>query len=336
MAAIIPAAALSGVSRQLRRPGVAAPATPAAMATSTATSPSTSPATPAPEAAAAIAVTAANALGASGAMAMSAVSADPVAPVQMVTPAAVFAPPPQQTSAPPAEPSPIVLREERLALQMRALEAETRSLRQQQEAVEAAKTALALQQAALADQAAQLAAARRQLADEADEVKAQATLRGHAAGLEQGERAAEDAVAAQVARVSALAQALAQAKRALLEENQDMLVEIAFTATCRMLGRHAATRAGIESMVLTLIENERDLETLSVRLHPRDAGLLGAVGARLDPRIRIEADAGVELGGCLVDSARGTLDARLERQLQYLRAALTAVRERQGDTEVPV
>lgn len=303
MAAIIHAPALSGSGRQLRRPGAVGASAPVAVAAEALSSLATAPA--------------------------AMMAAAPAEPVEAVSPAAAV-------PALPVEPAPFAPREEQLEQQARQLQADAQQLRQDREALDAATASLARQQAGLDERERQLASARQKLADEADEIKAQAELRGHAAGTEQGERAAGEAVAAQVARVGALAQALTQAKRALLEENQDMLVDIAFAATCRMLGRHAATRAGIESIVLGLIENERDVETLTVRLHPDDARLLGDAVAPLGPRVAVQADASVELGGCLVDSGRGTLDARLERQLQHLREALTVVRGERNTFEVPV
>lgn len=321
MAAIIHAPALSGHSRQLRRPGVAAPAGADAVAPLGAVAP-----VDAVKADSASAFAMADAVGAPAAVGAAAApeAGDVAAPVDAAA------------SLDAAAPSAAAEREEQLALGERRLREDAQLLRREQAALKADADALAQQRAALAEREQQLASARQALADEAEEIRAQAESRGHAAGLERGERAAGEAVSAQVERVGALVQALTQARRALLEENQDMLVEIVFAATCRMLGRHAATRAGIESMVLALIENERELDKLTVRLHPQDALRLGETGAALDPRVAIEADASVELGGCLVDSGRGTLDARLDRQLRHLREALTSVRNERGQFEVPV
>lgn len=312
MAAIIHAPALSGHSRQLRRPGVAAPAGVDAVAPLNAVAPL-------------------DAVAADAGAAFETV--ETVGTVQPLgAPAAVGA----VASFDAAAPSAAADREQQLALRERRLAEDAQLLRRDQEALKADADQLARQQADLTEREQQLASARQALTDDAEDIRAQAESRGHAAGLERGERAAGEAVSSQVERVSALVQALSQARRALLDENQDMLVEIAFAATCRMLGRHAATRAGLESMVLGLIENERELDKLSVRLHPQDARQLAEAGAALDPRVAIEADASVELGGCLVDSGRGTLDARLDRQLRHLREALTAVRNERGQFEVPV
>ena len=314
MAAIIHAPALSGHSRQLRRPGVAAPAGADAVAPLNAVAPL-------------------DAVAADAGAAFETV--ETVGAVQPLgAPAAVGAVASFDAAA--AAPSAAADREQQLALRERRLAEDAQLLRRDQEALKADADQLARQQAELTEREQQLASARQALTDDAEDIRAQAESRGHAAGLERGERAAGEAVSSQVERVSALVQALSQARRALLDENQDMLVEIAFAATCRMLGRHAATRAGLESMVLGLIENERELDKLSVRLHPQDARQLAEAGAVLDPRVAIEADASIELGGCLVDSGRGTLDARLDRQLRHLREALTAVRNERGQFEVPV
>jgi flagellar assembly protein FliH len=72
---------------------------------------------------------------------------------------------------------------------------------------------------------------------------------------------------------------------------------------------------------------------LSVRVNPADLPLLEARRAELlattaAPVLHLLADARVTLGGCLIESAAGTLDARLELQLQGLFETLRAARAR--------
>lgn len=291
MALILRAAAISPVSRQLRRPGTpaATPATNAALEAAPHTAPVRTDAAPAlpphlPQA----------------------------LPIAAVLPTA------------PALPE-----REHLMLQAAQL------LRDRQ-ALAAATEQIVQEKQQLADQLEAAQAAQRQLREDTARIKAEAERLGYEQGQELAGREAAEATAAQVARLNAVVQALSQSKRALLEENQDLLVEIAFAAVCRMLGANASSRPALASMVGALIEAERAPETLRVRLHPQDLGLLTEATSGLDPRLEFLPDSGIELGGCMIDGPRGTLDARLELQLQHLRSTLLLVRQQRGQNEAPV
>lgn len=217
------------------------------------------------------------------------------------------------------------------------------ALAQRGEVLAAATAELARHQAELAAREQTLRAdlheiqeARKAIADETDAMKEAAERSGAAAGRERGEREARAAAQEQTERLNAIFHALQQSRRSLLDEQADMLVEIVFTAVCRLLGRYAVSRAGLESMVRSLVDNERELGAVTLRLHPDDARQLGAALEQFDGRLTVHADATVELGGCLLESARGMLDARLELQLQHLREALMLTRAQQRAAEVPV
>ena len=89
-------------------------------------------------------------------------------------------------------------------------------------------------------------------------------------------------------------------------------------------------------MVRALVDAERQPAQLRVRLHPHDLALLEEGRAGLDPRLVLQADSGIDMGGCQIEGPDGTLDARLELQVQQLRATLLAVRGAPDKNEVPV
>jgi len=302
MATIIRAPAMAGGSRQLRRPGVMPVAETVAVApTPASVEPLRAPGEAAPA---------------------------PQAPLASAVPA------PQA----PQAPEEFLQQIARQAGQLRECEAAAQAaqdaLALQREQLARQQQQLAQQQAELAQREQALQEAQQRLRDEADEVRAEAGRRGHQQGLEQGEREAAAAVATQVERLNAVTQALTQSRRAALDEQQDLLVETAFTAICRMLGTQAASRAGMESMVRHLTDGAHAPESLVVRVHPLDLPLMQ--GGVLDSRLAFEGDAGIELGGCIVDGPRGTLDARLDLQVQHLRETLTQVRRQHTQLEAPV
>jgi flagellar assembly protein FliH len=171
--------------------------------------------------------------------------------------------------------------------------------------------------------AAQQEAERRKVQAELAELRAEAERRGYAIGHEKGEAEARRQLQAQIDRFQGLGAQLAQARAAVLADAEDGVVELAFAALCRILGEQAASRDGVQAMVARCAADVREREQVGIRLHPDDVALLGDVAGH---PARFSADPGIVLGGCIVESATGALDARLEVQLARLAETLLAVR----------
>ena len=151
---------------------------------------------------------------------------------------------------------------------------------------------------------------------------------GHGKGLAeaQAERAKQAEEQAQ-----AFARLLDSAQQALaghIEGLEDVVVEIAFAAVCKLLGDSAFTEGGTRGLVREAMRGITAKEGLVVRVSPADHR---ALAPGQDPRVELVADERVALGGCIVETADGTLDARLEVQLQQLVGALTRARQAQAE-----
>jgi flagellar assembly protein FliH len=208
------------------------------------------------------------------------------------------------------------------------------SLRQREQALQEGEQAL---RARVAEQEER----ERRHAEAAEDLLSESRERGYREGqararqeleAQRGQAASE--LARQAAEVEQVLDGLRSARADLLEQSGDMLVEIVHAAICRLLGEHGATRAAIEAVVQAALRDARDGEQLRVRVHPQDFDLLRSLYGGADSRIGLQSDMAVELGGCLVDTAHGTLDARLELQLQNLRKALMAARHARSGIEV--
>ncbi|WP_426104794.1 FliH/SctL family protein [Massilia sp. TSP1-1-2] len=156
-------------------------------------------------------------------------------------------------------------------------------------------------------------------------VQAEAERRGYAAGAGMGEQAGRAEYAAQVERCRGLASQIEEARSAAIARAELAMVDIAFAAVCRIIGEQGVARATIAAAVSAAIAANRSRDQLTVRLHPDDAALLNE-GALPGEGLRYAPDPLVSLGGCIVESAGGTLDARFETQLALLAAALKAAR----------
>ena len=172
--------------------------------------------------------------------------------------------------------------------------------------------------------------------------RAKALDEARAEGLRRGKEEATEAVRklqaqwvqdAQAAfkeradRLESLIQGLSAQSARLAEEAEDDLVAMSFEIVCRILGARATTPIAVRGMVEHLLA-QRSQVGLVVHLHPEDFEQLRSEEGGLSQASGWSwvSDAKIKLGGVMLRSAQGTLDARLEVQLEALRQTLLQVR----------
>jgi flagellar biosynthesis/type III secretory pathway protein FliH len=155
---------------------------------------------------------------------------------------------------------------------------------------------------------------------------------GYRDGRERGEKDARAELAAELQGVQALARSVPEALAQGIEGVEDVMVEIAFAAVCKVLGPAAASEEGVRGMVREAMSEVRSKEGVVLRVSPRDHALLQAQFA-VELNLDVVADERVAAGGCLIETTGGTLDARLEIQLRRLADTLTRARQAQGEVE---
>lgn len=158
-----------------------------------------------------------------------------------------------------------------------------------------------------------------------DDAAARGYEEGLATGTAEGRAGVDAAMARHLAQLDDIVAQAAEARERLLAGHEDMLVEVAYAAICRLAGAGASSRAGALAQVRTAIAQVREADGVRVRLHPEDVAWL-APRAGEQHSWTLQADERVELGGCIVEGGHGSLDARLDLQLERLRAALLAAR----------
>lgn len=166
---------------------------------------------------------------------------------------------------------------------------------------------------------------RESIAVERQRVLDEAHQQGYAAGVEQARADNEG-------RLQELQQLIGSMRGALSDGiggAEDLIVEIAFEAVCRILGDALGRREGVLAVVREVIRGVRERENLVVRVAPQDYELIAGERQRLlrngdASRIELVSDERIELGGCLIETSGGTLDGRLETQLQRLRDTLVS------------
>jgi len=170
--------------------------------------------------------------------------------------------------------------------------------------------------------------------DRAAEIEAareQAREQGYAEGLSRGDEEVKRDLAQRRSELERLVASMEKAHQEALAGIEDIALGIAWEAVCKLLGEVAATRQGIQALVEQSANRVRAEEKMVVRLCPADIGILkegkDPSEAGDEPR-RMEflADASIEMGGCIIETSAGRIDAKLETQLARLSQALLAVR----------
>lgn len=156
-------------------------------------------------------------------------------------------------------------------------------------------------------------------------------------GFRQGEKAGEELGLAKQApvieEVDALLGRLADAHRAVVEENKEQLITLALAIVSRIL--HRTLEAEPDQIlqtteeVLNLVRREQHVR---LRLSQTDfqvllehQGELPAL-ARLGDRLTFEVDPDMIPGGCIAQTPTGTIDATIESMFDEMRRALTSQR----------
>lgn len=160
-----------------------------------------------------------------------------------------------------------------------------------------------------------------------ERIREEARSVGYAAGAAQA-RGEQDAETQKLrAEFAALLGALHDEIVKSATHAEVTLVEIAYTAACRIIGAAAISREAVAGTVSTAVQAMTHQQEIVVHVSEHDYRLLvGDAAARHSEATpyRIVADGRVKLGGCIVEGAAGSLDARLEVQLQRLKDTLVS------------
>ena len=155
--------------------------------------------------------------------------------------------------------------------------------------------------------------AEQRLADARDEAARIVTeARAEAARL-TAEAKVEGAAAAR-ADAAGMLLAAAQIRDAALARAERETRALALGVASRIVGEAIALEpARIDALVRAALARTRRATTVDVRVHPEDARALD-----LGPGVRVVTDPTLRRGGCVVSSELGTVDARVEVQLDAL------------------
>jgi flagellar biosynthesis/type III secretory pathway protein FliH len=167
--------------------------------------------------------------------------------------------------------------------------------------------------------------------EEMETARREATADGVArarAEQEEARRRCEAETRAAVADFLSTARALVEARQSVLREAAEGVADLAIGIAARILRREVETDGrAVVPVLRELLQRAATATQITVRLSPRDHAILLA-GLHEIPEatgvegLRLRADSGVTPGGCVIETEAGSLDARLETQLERVDAAL--------------
>jgi flagellar assembly protein FliH len=157
---------------------------------------------------------------------------------------------------------------------------------------------------------------------------------GRLEGLIAGQEAADAAAKESVRRIEQLANSLHSQVATGLAAVEDDAVALCFEIILRMLGEKAAALDGIRALVTEAAKQIGARTLTAIHLHPDDLELLQSVDAETElfrregqyKEVRFVADTAIKLGGAVLRTSLGSVDARLETQIETLRRTLLMVR----------
>lgn len=166
-------------------------------------------------------------------------------------------------------------------------------------------------------------------------------LRDAEAAFEEKRRALEAPARAAAQQCLDLARDLLVQRQALLREAAGTVVDFSLQVAHRVLRREIEIDSdAVVPTVRELLRRAANATSLTVRLSPRDYAHLSAHLDRVPEAaglegLRLRTDSSVQPGGCVLETEDGSLDARLETQMERITRALSARDQSPEDAASP-
>ena len=155
------------------------------------------------------------------------------------------------------------------------------------------------------------------------------TTAAYEQGCRQGEEAARQALTAQLSPVlSAFQQAtteIVHLRATVLQQAEEDIITLAFQLARKIIQYEALEHREVLAATLTrALEHVVQQDQIVVRVHPDDVHYAAEIKEELGhargdiETLTVKGDASIGRGGCLVESSLGTIDARIEAQLEEL------------------
>jgi len=158
-------------------------------------------------------------------------------------------------------------------------------------------------------------------------------------GVEEGRRQAERGLSNVFKALRDGVSGLTGIKAKMLRESEDDLLKLTMLVAKKIIQQELIQHPEIlANIVNAAVANITELDRVSVRLNPADYAVVNLnrqayfSGPGDESHILLSPDESIEPGGCMVDTATGTVDARIETQLDEIYRQFTEKRSAATDT----
>lgn len=162
----------------------------------------------------------------------------------------------------------------------------------------------------------------------AGELRAQALAESRAEGIAEGKSEAQKIIA----EAEAIRSRAAVEREEMLARSQEDIARLALAVAGKIVRREVqADPDCVFDMIAEALGRVKGEDSAVLRVNPRTATVLEENTARLVsasqgvPEVRIVPDPSLEPGDCLVESSRGSVDARIETKIANLGRAILSV-----------
>ena len=158
-----------------------------------------------------------------------------------------------------------------------------------------------------------------------EQERAEAEAAGYAAGYARGQSDGELAWREQTERLAALVDAAVHDVQATLVELETQIVHLALAVAGRVVEQELADHPElVVDVVRATLRTVANLPIVRVRVHPDDYQFLETAWSTItraagDPPVELLADATIQRGGCVVDTASGFADSQPRTRLDEIR-----------------
>jgi flagellar biosynthesis/type III secretory pathway protein FliH len=153
--------------------------------------------------------------------------------------------------------------------------------------------------------------------------------RQYQAGLEKGRTESTGEIRRGMELLEQYSRVLQAEKKEVADRTEKSAVELAFALAKRILGRELSTRPElVVDVARNALNQVLDCERVRLKVNPEDLVYLKNVEAEFESllgkraQLELGSDREIARGGCLLETERGILDARISSQLDALHASM--------------
>jgi len=173
-----------------------------------------------------------------------------------------------------------------------------------------------------------------------EEARARGYDEGYAAGKAEAEAAVREQHAGTLAEAKAVLETAVAQKQAIIREAEPFLVELSCSIASKIIGRQLTLEPEWTiDMIKSVLGRRREKGTIALCVSPQQFSFVNDARDELrkvvdsQAELLVVADATVQDHGCVVRSEFGSLDARIDTQLEEVRNALLNIAASDGERD---